>query len=77
MGRGKVTSSLPGLGAKYGATLRKRYSKVIRLLKSKRRCPQCGSLRFKRIAIGIWGCPICNFKVAGGAYDISVESIQS
>ncbi|MEM1524624.1 MAG: 50S ribosomal protein L37 [Nitrososphaerales archaeon] len=75
MGRRKE-GSLAGLGVKYGATLRKRYSKVFRILKSKRACPSCGSHKFKRVAIGIWECPNCNFKVAGGAYDISLEQVE-
>ncbi|MGC8555656.1 MAG: transposase [Conexivisphaera sp.] len=59
---------LRGLGPKYGATLRKRYSAVWRLLKSKRSCPKCGSPRFVRVANGIWECRKCGYKVAGGAY---------
>ncbi|MCS6768195.1 MAG: hypothetical protein RMJ59_05270 [Candidatus Nitrosocaldus sp.] len=61
---------LRGLGAKYGATLRRRYAKVYFMLKKRRSCPMCGSIRFKREATGIWKCHKCNYKVAGGAYDL-------
>ncbi len=68
----KKIKPLKGLGAKYGAGLRKRYSRVFRLLKKKRQCPKCGSMKFRREVAGIWICPICNYKVAGGAYDITI-----
>jgi large subunit ribosomal protein L37Ae len=67
---------LKGLGVKFGATVRKRYGMVYRTLKQKRRCPLCGSLRFDRIALGIWYCPKCKYKVAAGAYDINIEKLQ-
>ncbi|MEM2856469.1 MAG: hypothetical protein QW416_05135 [Candidatus Nitrosocaldaceae archaeon] len=62
--------SIKGLGVKYGTTLRRRYTNIYRILKSKRICPKCGSLRFKRAVIGIWKCHKCNYTIAGGAYDI-------
>lgn len=71
MGRRRDKAALKGLSAKYGATVRKQYSRVYRTLKQKRRCPECGSLKFKRESAGIWACDICGFKVAGGAYDVS------
>ncbi len=68
MAKGK--ESLIGLGVKYGTTLRRRYTTVFRILKKRRRCPMCGSERFKREVIGIWRCYKCNYTVAGRAYDI-------
>lgn len=62
--------SLKGLGVKYGATLRRRYTNVYKVLKMRRVCPKCGSLRFKRVVIGIWQCQKCHYTVAGGAYEI-------
>lgn len=64
----KSSQSLRGLGAKYGATLRKRYTRVYRELKKKRSCPSCGSTSFTRDAVGIWSCPKCGFTATGGAY---------
>jgi len=68
----KKRSSLKGLGARYGIKLRKKYSKVHFLLKEKRKCPECGSLKFGRQAVGIWQCKKCGFKIAGTAYDVKL-----
>ncbi len=72
----KKKESLKGLGAKYGSTLRKRYTRVYVTLKSKRECPSCSSKRFRRKASGIWRCFRCGYTVAGGAYDVSQEARQ-
>jgi large subunit ribosomal protein L37Ae len=63
---------LRGLGARYGIKLRKQYSKIHFQLKQERVCPECGSKKFGRTAVGIWECRRCNFKVAGTAYDIKI-----
>lgn len=73
--RKRKSTSLKGLGVKFGAKVRKRYGAVYRILKKNRKCPSCGSRRFSRIALGIWRCPKCHFKVASGAYDISTEAL--
>ncbi len=65
-------SSLKGLGQKYGLKPRKKYTAVHRLLKSKRKCPECGSEKFGRVAVGIWSCKKCNLKIAGMAYDVKL-----
>ncbi|MDA4118951.1 MAG: 50S ribosomal protein L37 [Thaumarchaeota archaeon] len=70
------SKSLKGLGARYGGTLRKRYTKVFRTLKSKKECPSCSSMRLKRVASGIWKCGSCGYTVAGGAYDVSPAKAQ-
>jgi len=74
--RRKGSTALKGLGVKFGATVRKRYGKVHRTLKQKRRCPGCTSLKFRRIAIGIWQCGKCEYKVAAGAYDVNLGKLQ-
>jgi large subunit ribosomal protein L37Ae len=66
------SSSLKGLGIKFGATVRKRYGMAYKTLKEKRRCPSCGSLQLHRIALGIWHCPKCNYKIASGAYEVNL-----
>jgi len=68
----KKKGYLKGLGARYGIKLRKKYSIVHKVLKSKRKCPECGSLRFGRQDVGIWSCKKCEFKIAGLAYDIKL-----
>jgi large subunit ribosomal protein L37Ae len=76
LARKNASTALKGQGVKFGATVRKRYGKVYRTLHKKRRCPSCGSLRFGRLAAGIWACPKCSYKIASGAYDIDVEKLQ-
>jgi len=68
----KKKGYLKGLGARFGIKLRKKYSIVHRVLKSKRKCPECGSSRFGRQDVGIWSCKKCEFKIAGLAYDIKL-----
>ncbi len=63
--------NVKGLGAKYGSTLRKRYSRVYGGLKAARQCPSCSSMRLARVASGIWRCKSCGYTVAGGAYDLA------
>ncbi|MCZ6613099.1 MAG: 50S ribosomal protein L37 [Thaumarchaeota archaeon] len=67
--RAKKQISLRGLKAWYGVKVRKRYSRVVRLVRQARSCPSCGSLTLKRMASGIWTCKTCNFTAAGGAYE--------
>jgi large subunit ribosomal protein L37Ae len=57
-----------GLGVRYGATVRKRYVKVITELKKPHRCPSCGFIRVRRVSVGVWKCGKCNYTFAGGAY---------
>lgn len=68
----KKKKSLKGLGARYGIKIRKQYTKVHFTLKAKRACPKCGAYRFGRVAVGIWTCKKCQYKVAGTAYDIKI-----
>ena len=57
-----------GLGPRYGATVRKRYIKVVTEMKKPHRCPQCGFSQVKRVSVGVWGCSKCGFTFTGGAY---------
>jgi len=70
------SKSIKGLGAKYGGTLRKRYSNIYRTLKQKKECPSCSNMRLRRVSAGIWKCASCGYTVAGGAYDVSVKAQQ-
>ena len=71
MAKGR-SASLRGLGAKYGLKPRKKFTAVHRLLKTKRKCSECGSSKFGREAVGIWSCKKCGLKVAGFAYDVKI-----
>ncbi|MDC8438016.1 MAG: 50S ribosomal protein L37 [Candidatus Nitrosotenuis sp.] len=68
----KKGGSLIGFGAKYGIKHRKKFTQVHVTLKAKRKCPECGSLKFGRRAVGIWECKKCGYKVAGTAFDVAV-----
>lgn len=66
--RTKKVGPTRGLGARYGATVRKRYIKIMMELKKEHRCPQCGLQRVRRISVGLWKCKKCGFTFTGGAY---------
>ena len=67
----KSKENVKGLGAKYGGTLRKRYSRVFRTLKQARECPACSSMKLSRSSSGVWKCKSCGYTVAGGAFDLA------
>lgn len=66
--RTKKVGPTRGLGPRYGATVRKRYIKVVTEMKKPHRCPQCELLRVKRVSVGVWRCRKCGFTFTGGAY---------
>lgn len=66
--RTKKVGPTRGLGPRYGATVRKRYIKVVTEMKKAHECPQCGFPRIKRVSVGVWKCRKCGFMFAGGAY---------
>jgi large subunit ribosomal protein L37Ae len=68
MGRTKKIGPAGGLGARYGATVRRRYIDVAREVKRRHRCPQCNGPTVKRKSVGIWKCGRCSFTFTGGAY---------
>lgn len=69
MGRTKVVSIAGRFGARYGASLRKKWKEVMERRYGLYQCPYCGNtVKFKRIAFGIWQCPKCETKLAGAAY---------
>jgi large subunit ribosomal protein L37Ae len=68
LGRTKKVGPTRGLGPRYGATVRKRYIKVVTEMKKPHTCPHCGFPRVKRVSVGVWKCRKCGFTFAGGAY---------
>ena len=68
LGKMKKVGPTRGLGVRYGATVRKRYIKVITELKKEHKCPQCGFTRVRRESVGVWKCNKCSFTFTGGAY---------
>jgi large subunit ribosomal protein L37Ae len=68
MGRTKKVGPTRGLGPRYGTTVRKRYMKVIKEMRTPHKCPQCGFMKVARRSVGIWQCRKCGFTYTGGAY---------
>ncbi|MEM1563790.1 MAG: 50S ribosomal protein L37ae [Candidatus Bathyarchaeia archaeon] len=66
--RTKKVGPTRGLGPRYGATVRKRYVKIVTEMKKSHKCPQCGLQKVKRVSVGVWKCRKCGFTFAGGAY---------
>ena len=65
----KKQKPLKGLGARYGIKPRKQFTQIHHLLKSQRKCPECGGPVIREV-VGIWSCKKCTFKIAGTAYDV-------
>lgn len=51
-----------------GATVRKRWTRIISTMKGPHKCPSCTSRSVKRVSAGIWSCTKCGYRFAGGAY---------
>lgn len=68
MGRTKKVGPTRGLGPRYGTTVRKRYMKVIKGMRTPHKCPRCGFMKVARRSVGIWQCRKCGLTYTGGAY---------
>ena len=66
-----------GMRTRGGATLRKRYGRIMDTVKAYHRCPSCGSISVRRVSVGIWNCRKCGYKFAGGAYVPSTKLGQA
>ena len=64
----KKTKSAGRFGARYGKKVRTKLVKVEEKQRQKQKCPFCDKLGVKRLAKGIWKCPRCEKKFAGGTY---------
>jgi large subunit ribosomal protein L37Ae len=71
--RTKKVGPTRGFGPRYGATVRKRYNKVIAGLKTAHKCPQCGFVKVRRQSVGVWKCGKCAYTFTGGAYTPSTK----
>jgi large subunit ribosomal protein L37Ae len=60
-----------------GATLRRRYERIMNSLNRYHRCPSCASESVKRKSVGLWGCRKCGYTFAGGAYIPSTKLGQT
>lgn len=66
--RTKKVGMTRGLGARYGGTVRKRYTKILTEMKHPHKCPQCGFESVRRKSVGVWNCRKCGITFTGGAY---------
>ena len=69
MARKKIPNIAARFGARYGATLRKRWNLIMYKKTRKYDCPQCGKKRVKWVSIGLWRCRSCGYTFAGGAWE--------
>ena len=62
-----------GLGARfgprYGVSVRRRATAVIKRLKQSYTCPVCQYQKVKRVAAGVWNCKKCDHTFAGGVWE--------
>ena len=65
----KIPNIAARFGARYGATLRKRWNLIMIKKKKKYECPQCKHVRVRWVSVGIWQCRKCGFTFAGGAWE--------
>ncbi|RLG59058.1 50S ribosomal protein L37ae [Candidatus Geothermarchaeota archaeon] len=69
MGKSKRTRNIAAMfGARYGATVRKKWNEIMMRRKTVYVCPKCLRRKLVRISVGIWRCKKCGFTMAGGAY---------
>ncbi|EHP69441.1 MAG: 50S ribosomal protein L37ae [Metallosphaera yellowstonensis] len=67
---GNKRSKIAGrFGARYGSSLRKKWSEIMEKRYSDHLCPVCKTKgKVYRIASGVWQCRKCGSKWAGAAY---------
>lgn len=59
---------------RYGASIRKRYTKIKKEKSSFFHCEMCGKDAVRRLGTGIWRCRHCNTTYAGGAYSMTTPA---
>lgn len=68
-----MTKKIPRLdkrfGARYGATVRKRWNAVMVQKTRVYECPNCRHKRVKWVSVGVWRCRKCGFTFAGKAWE--------
>ncbi len=57
-------------GARYGLRVKKMVDAIEAQSRKKYRCPYCGKVAVKRVAVGIWQCKSCGAKFTGKAYTV-------
>jgi len=60
-------------GARYGSTVKAKYSAIASRQKQKQQCPFCKKLGSRRLAKGLWQCKRCKKKYAASAYYVGAK----
>ncbi len=63
-------------GARYGRTNKHNFAKVEKEQRKKHKCPYCGKVAVKRLAVGIWECRRCDSKFTARAYTIEAAKAE-
>jgi len=62
-----------GLGARfgprYGVSVRRRATSVLKRVRQSYTCPVCQYQKVKRVAAGVWTCKKCDHTFAGGVWE--------
>ena len=56
-------------GPRYGVSVRRRATSVLKRLKQSYTCPVCQYQKVKRVAAGVWSCKKCDHTFAGGVWE--------
>lgn len=62
------SSSVGGLGARYGVSVRSKIARIQTEARQKYPCFTCGNPKVERRSVGVWNCKKCGKTFAGGAY---------
>jgi large subunit ribosomal protein L37Ae len=66
--KGRKTRSAGRFGVRYGVKNRKLVADIEEKMHADYACSNCGAVKLKRIATGIWKCTKCEVTFTGGSY---------
>ena len=56
-------------GPRYGVSVRRRATSVLKRVRQSYTCPVCQYQKVKRVAAGVWTCKKCDHTFAGGVWE--------
>lgn len=75
--RARKAGSAGRFGPRYGTKIRQDVRAIEREQRSFHKCPQCGSMKVRRVSSGIWKCRRCETVFTGKAYVPEVSEIRT
>jgi large subunit ribosomal protein L37Ae len=75
--RKKKTSFGHRLRSRGGASVQKRWSRIVSNMRKDHKCPSCAMPHVTRVSVGLWECEKCGYKFAGGAYQPQTRTGQT